>query len=117
MGVPEPAEMSIPSCIRHRPARQRYPNPLTTGPLTGQMNPLEETAAGAGAEEGDGEEDEEGEEDEDNDEDTDCEARIWDPSCALTSWRASASAMASSAVSWACAAAPAFSLRAAASAP
>src|SRR5690349_9563978 len=25
--------MSIPSCMRHNPARQRYPNGLATGPL------------------------------------------------------------------------------------
>jgi hypothetical protein len=30
--------MSIPSCIRP----QRIPNPLVTGPFTGQMSPLDD---------------------------------------------------------------------------
>jgi hypothetical protein len=37
--VPLGTAMSIPSCI----PPQRGPKPLTTGPETGQMSPLEET--------------------------------------------------------------------------
>src|SRR6187401_42655 len=37
-GVPVGTAMSIPSCIRP----QRQPNPLVTGPETGQIIPLEE---------------------------------------------------------------------------
>jgi len=37
-GVPLGTAMSIPSCIRP----QRIPKPLVTGPLTGQMKPLDD---------------------------------------------------------------------------
>src|SRR4029450_6821059 len=40
IGVPYETPMSIPVCMRP----QRIPNGLTTGPLTGQMNPLADGA-------------------------------------------------------------------------
>jgi hypothetical protein len=38
IGVPYGTAMSMPSCMRP----QRIPKPLTTGPLTGQISPLDD---------------------------------------------------------------------------
>ena len=38
IGVPYPTPMSMPACSRP----QRSPNGLTTGPLTGQISPLDD---------------------------------------------------------------------------
>jgi len=42
MGVPDGTAMSMPACKRP----QRIPNGLTTGPFTGQINPLAEGVEG-----------------------------------------------------------------------
>src|SRR5215207_3962880 len=103
--------MSMPSCIRQMPPRQRYPNGLTTGPDTGQISPLEDTPpVDPDDEESDDDEEEDGE-----GADAACAERIWSASAALTSERDSASSRASAASAWAALAADCLSLFAAAS--
>src|ERR687897_54704 len=92
IGVPYPAAMSIPSCIRP----QRQPNGLTTGPLTGQTKPLADGVESVDVEYVT----------------VACAERIWAATLALWARRADAWAAYSFASVRVSASAPCFSLRA-----